>query len=118
VEWKVFLEQEEWEVKNKQDYYLAQLAYEVRRLSHVWGGGEPPPMKDFLLEPGGERQEQVTRTVTEERATTPAIPITEQTFEKPAGAVEVGEELVKDPKWAAVNDQAKAIWASRLGRSG
>jgi hypothetical protein len=97
----------DWTTRSKQDYYLAQIAFEMRLLRLCWTGGGDGylSMEELLLDfkeatvKEGEDGEEVVK---EYRRKGKARPI------------EVGKDELDD-HWKRVDANAKAMWASRLG---
>jgi len=98
LDWLAFFEVE-WHEKSKQDFYLAQIAATVRQVLEAFSKS-PKQIKigDYLLK---FKDEKVT-----------TIPVKERAKD---GRIEIGPDAIKDPKWAAVNAKAKAMWGARLG---
>lgn len=106
MEWLVFLEKVEWLDKTKTDYYLAQIAAEIRQFREGFSNSPKSiSIQDCLIP---------FQNDTGEQPVTPAPTRAIETGTK-AAMYEAGPELVKDPKWAAVNAKAKAHWASLCG---
>ena len=100
---------EEWHYVSKQDQYLAQIAAEIRQIRVALTEKEPRlvDVEECVLKFQKSGETPPVQQVTQK--TNKHIPEVERE------EVEVGPDLVKDPKWAVVNARAKALWASRLG---
>ncbi len=95
MDWKVFLEQEDLAV-TKQDYYLAQIAAEIRRfLLALCSKDSKVNVEDFLMKFETDQPKEIPST-------------------SGRGGIETGPDAIKDPRWALVNANAKAKWGSRL----
>lgn len=102
----------------KIDYYLAQVAAFIERFRQ--GFMKDPrevTNEEMLLKFRMENEEDVSaqqlQDSNNERQSTDKIrPLPPE--EKPQ-EVETGPQLVEDPKWARVNENAKAVWAARFG---
>lgn len=109
VDWMYFAELELVE-KTKQDYYLAQIAAEIRQVRQMFADHPKQiALKDCFI----------PFELEDEGTPPPVIPdksvIPDTLEEAGEGWVETGPELVKDPKWAKINAEAKAMWAAFTG---
>jgi hypothetical protein len=94
MEWQMFLKMRRWEQRTKQDYYLAQIAAEIRAIRFGFSGKkEGVSIEDCILQDSDK----------------PASPHSGRP------EIECGPEAMRDPRWAAVNSEAKSQWAKRIG---
>ncbi len=104
----LYLEQLEWHDRTKNDYYLAQIAAEIRQFRE--GFATRPKsisIEDCMLPFISTTGESTTST-----STNPDIPPSTIRGRQP---IEPGPDAIKDPKWAEVNRRAKSHWAGMLG---
>lgn len=102
VDWCVALDRMEWEENTKLEYYLAQIAVEIHNFQQGFvKNGKGITIEDRLIR--FSRSDGTTVEIVHKKEP-----------EKPK-EYKVGPELMRDPKWAAVNANAKAAWGSRIG---
>jgi hypothetical protein len=106
--------EDEWKENTKQDYYLAQIAAEIRLVREMFASNpKQVSIKDCLLPFSKELN-------VESESTNPSPKVEVKTMrrdlhkEKPK-RVKISKKLAKDPKWAKVDANAKQIWAARMG---
>ncbi len=104
MDWVYFLEQEEWHQKTRTDYYLAQIACEIRRFAEGFSE-RPNPVtpEDFII-----------RFTTDEAAPPDGGPTPPVTHRKKRKPIDVGVDELDD-EWKRVADSAKSQWAGFLG---
>lgn len=113
VEWCQVLNDLEWGERTREEFYLAQIAAEIRVIREGFSK-EPKPVKpsdlllDFMPKGGRPRPKRRRRQRTAAEAAPPRQ-------NGPAREYAPGPELVQDPKWWAANVKARAVWLARLG---
>lgn len=121
LRWNAYLDRKEWHTHDKQDHYLAVIAYEIHRIyAGLAGKKEMPEFNRFLLE-FGRGEEEVVEATGKTIGPAPKVvppkagPVMERPeekgdFDKGGGmsGIEVGQPL--DDKWQKVNAAAKAKW--------
>jgi hypothetical protein len=95
---------EEWHEQTKLDFYLAQIAAEIRVIRE--GFSKEPKgvsVNDLIInfDPEGTRKKRY-------------IEVDDVSTEEKRKEYVPGPDLVKDPKWAKVNENAKLCWGARL----
>ena len=104
-----FLQWERWDHDHPIYHYLAQIAYEISLIRYGLAQKTPPKKETFLL----KFQPETTGTATSMEKPAVAVPMSTMSTSG-RKSITPGPEAVKDPKWARVNEEAKAMWAFRL----
>lgn len=99
IDWLAFLELE-WETRTKEEYCLAAIAAEIRAIREMFSKSPKQVNINDLLLPWGRDD---TVTILKKK-------------KGPEKKHEIGPELIKDPKWAYINQKAKMAWGVRLGK--
>jgi hypothetical protein len=103
----VFYNQTEWH--SRQDYYLAQIAAEIRRVRQMFAKNpQAIPVSDCLIKYTDDQPMQQSEPRTQR---------SESVVSKPKDEIEIGPDAMKDPKWSKVTENAKLLWAARFGLS-
>lgn len=122
VEWNVALQILEWEEHGKLEYYLAQIAAEIRIIREGFAKDPKSVSPDdclikFERADAGVKAAPVTPARQADKVEADDDWCDEDEADDPPAeqGYEPGPDLVQDPKWAAVNANAYAIWSARLG---
>lgn len=107
--------QEEWNDRTKLDHYLAQIAAEIRQIREGFSK-EPRLIETAELLIDFVQEGEETETTRHEDNGEPAERYT-RARRKKRKTIDLDNPEPLDAEWQRVNDEAKAIWAQRLGRS-
>jgi hypothetical protein len=110
----IFLQRKRWEETTKTDYYLAQIAAEIRVFREGFNKNpKPVRLEDLVLRPKtDDPPKRKTKSLKFKKARSKKQTPIDTAGRKP---VEQGPEAMEDPKWRQVNDNAKKAWAARFG---
>jgi hypothetical protein len=111
MDWLIVMEDEEWYTTTRTDYYLAQIASEIRRFMEAFSKNpKAVGPKDLLFT--FERGDGEERSAKESIVQVQEEEVIDTRGRRPVNG---GEEAMSDPKWRKVNQNAKAVWAARMG---